>query len=97
MILPLVESDAIDVIQRSALCRSYVIQNGARRRSRSGFTSEPKTLERQYAEMIFEQRNGMVRREHPIVERRLGKATAAARWAAGRARAPVPTRSFELK
>src|ERR1700680_4081520 len=90
MVLAFVESDSIHVVQGSALRRANVVQNSASRRSRSRFTSEPEALERQHAEMIFEQWDSMVGREDPIIERSLGESSTTSR----RARSSVP---FRLK
>ena len=66
-ILPLVEADAVDVIERAALRRADVIENCARRRSGCLLARQSEAFEREHAEVIFEERNGVVGSEDPIV------------------------------
>ena len=62
------------MLQRAALGGADVVQHGARRGCRRRTVRQTEALERKYAEMVLDQGNGIVRREHPVVERRLGEA-----------------------
>ena len=88
--LPLVESDAVHMAQGPALGGANVVEDGARRGCRRGFAGQAKAFQRQHSEMIFQQRDGVVGSEDPIVERSFGIARAA-RWAAWTGLRPVPT------
>ena len=71
-VLPLVEADAVDVIERAALGGADVMQDGARGRCRRRAVRQAEAFQREHAEMIFDLRNGVVGREDPVVQRSLG-------------------------
>src|SRR5271157_303018 len=67
-VLPLIEADAVHVIERAALRGANVMQYRARRSCRRRTVCQPKPLQRQYAKVVFDLRNGVVRREDPVVQ-----------------------------
>src|SRR5271157_943820 len=70
-VLPLVEADAVHVIERATLRGANVVKYGARRSRRRRTVRQAKALQRQYAKVVFDLRNGVVRREDPVVQRSL--------------------------
>ena len=70
-LLALVVADAIDVIERAALGGADVVQHGASRGGCGGSAGESKAFERKDAEMILDERDGVVGGEDPVVERSL--------------------------
>src|SRR5271157_4757524 len=70
-VLPLVEADAVHVIERATLRGANVVKYRARRSCRRRTVRQAKALQRQYAKVVFDLRNGVVRREDPVVQRSL--------------------------
>ena len=70
-VLALVEANAIHMIERATL-RSANVDHGSGRGRRCRPVGQPESFQREHAEMVFDLRNGVVGREHPIVERSLG-------------------------
>ena len=64
----LIETDAVHMVQMSALRRANVVEDRARCGRSSRLAREAKTFEREHTKMIFQQRNGMVGGEDPILE-----------------------------
>ena len=71
-VLTLVEADAVHVFKRPALGGADIVQDGAGCGGRRRTVRQAKAFERKHAEMVLDQRDGVVGREHPVVERRLG-------------------------
>ena len=67
--MALVVADAVHVFQRAALRLANIMQHRSCGRGRGRSSGEPKAFERQHAEMVFHQRDGVVGGEDPIVER----------------------------
>ncbi len=55
-VLPFVEADAVDVVERAALGGADVVEDGARGRCRRGLAGQAEAFEREHAKMIFQQR-----------------------------------------
>ncbi len=70
--LTLVESDAVDVAESSALGGADVIKNGAGGGRGCRLAGEAEAFERQHSKMVFQQRDGVVGGEDPIVQRGFG-------------------------
>ena len=83
-ILPLIPADAVHVVERSALRGAHIIENRAGGRRRRGASGQAESLQRQHAEMIFQQRNRMVGSENPVVERSFRRTCSAQMREAGR-------------
>jgi hypothetical protein len=60
------------MIERAALRGANVMQDRSRCRRGGGAVGQAKTFQRQHAEVIFHLRDGVVWRENPVVQRRLG-------------------------
>src|SRR4051812_41412210 len=52
-LLALVVADAIDMVERAALCRPNIMQNGASGSCSCGASGESETFQREHAEMVF--------------------------------------------
>src|SRR5262249_40657048 len=74
--LAVIKADAVHVFERSALGGADVVQDGSRRRSRGRLALQPEAFQRDHAQLVLEQRYGIVRGEHPVLERSLGEAQA---------------------
>src|ERR1035437_10089657 len=83
-VLPLVEANAVHMIERATLRRANVMQNRSRRSCCRRPVRQSESFQREHAKMVFDLRNGVVGREHPIVERRLGPGGIFQRRDAGR-------------
>ena len=70
-ILPLVEADAIDVVERAALRGTDVVKDCSRCGSCRGFACQSEAFERQHAKMIFKQRDRVIGSKDPVVQRSL--------------------------
>jgi hypothetical protein len=55
------------------------MQDGACRCNRRCFIVQSKAFKRNHAELVFKQRNSIVGRENPVLERRLSEAGALAK------------------
>src|SRR5258708_82152 len=64
------------MVERAGLRRPDVIQDRPRRRSRRRFAGQAEALEREHAEMILHERNGVVGSKDPVVEGSFGPAGA---------------------
>src|SRR6266478_1129985 len=75
------------MIEGAALRRPDVIQDRPGRRSSRRFAGQAEALEREHAEMILKERNGVVGSKDPVIQRSLRPARA--RNASDRRRASV--------
>ncbi len=89
--LPFVESNAVNMAESSALGGADVIEDRAGGSRGCGLAGQAEAFQRQHSKMIFQQRDGVVGGEDPVIERCFG-VTRAARWAAWTGLRPVPTR-----
>src|SRR5947208_10615328 len=71
-VLAFVEADSIHMMETSALRGADVIENGAGRRSCSRLSRQAESLKREHTKLIFQQRNGVIGSENPVIQRRLG-------------------------
>src|SRR5207245_6815430 len=71
-VLAFVEADSIHMMETSALRGADVIENGAGRRSCSRLSRQAESLKREHTKLIFQQRNGVIGSENPVIKRGLG-------------------------
>ena len=62
------------MMETSALRGADVIENGAGRRSCSRLSRQAESLKREHTKLIFQQRNGVIGSENPVIKRGLGAA-----------------------
>ena len=70
--MPLIEADTVHMIQIATLRRANVVEDSSRGGRSSRLTREAEAFEREDTKMIFQQRNGVVGREDPILKRSFG-------------------------
>src|SRR5439155_16990362 len=68
-ILPLVEAYAVHVIERAALGGAHVVEDRSGCRGCRRLSRQAKAFERKNAEVVFEERNGMVGGKDPVLQR----------------------------
>ena len=65
-LLAVIESDSINMLEGATLGGADIMEDGARRRSGCGTAFESKALQREHAELIFNQRNSVIDGKDPI-------------------------------
>src|SRR5271157_3234571 len=71
-VLPLIEADAVHVIERAPLGGADVMKDCAGGSCCRRTIRQPKALQRQHTEMVLDLRNGVVGAEDPVVQRSFG-------------------------